>query len=386
MTTGSSAKICAGIPAMNNTLLWRIQFSVGDPVAYLELPNSGSPRSLLILRDIEMQRAKKHAQADEIGCPADYAPKDGLSGDRETATAQAAAECLRQAGVEHVVADRTLPLIFAEFIKRAGIGLECDTELWIKDRRQKNATEIEYLQQSQSVTEDAMRFACQMIGRAEVDADGGLLHEGSPLTSERVRISTEQFLREREYVSPMMIVAGGSAGADCHERGTGRLMTGQPVIVDIFPRNQQTNYWGDCTRTVVNGEIPEPLHAMHEAVRKAKIAGIAAVGPGVTGEAVHQATIDVIKQEGFNTGLPADDAPDSFCSMTHGTGHGVGLDVHEPPLLDFKGPELLVGEALTVEPGLYRQDLGGVRLEDMVVVTEDGCINLNKLPEGLKWD
>jgi Xaa-Pro aminopeptidase len=144
-------------------------------------------------------------------------------------------------------------------------------------------------------------------------------------------------------------------------------------------------YWGDCTRTVVHGQIPDEIRAMHATVRKAKAAAIAAVAAGVTGEDVHKATLQAIKQDGYSVGLPDESAPDSYCGITHGTGHGVGLDVHEPPLLDMKGPPLLAGDAITVEPGLYRRDMGGVRVEDMVVVTEDGCMNLNELPEDLTW-
>ena len=110
------AKIAAGIPEINSFLYWRIRFCVGDPIALLELPTPGGSESVLILRDIEMQRARTAAKVDQVACPADYAPSGGLSGDRETATAQAAAECLRRAGVTHAVADRTLPLIFADLI------------------------------------------------------------------------------------------------------------------------------------------------------------------------------------------------------------------------------------------------------------------------------
>ncbi len=174
-------------------------------------------------------------------------------------------------------------------------------------------------------------------------------------------------------------------GGDCHDLGEGELRTGEPVIVDIFPRNRQTLYNGDCTRTVVHGEIPAEVARMHEAVCRAKRAAIAAVRAGATGEAVHLAAIDAVRQAGFAVGLPEAGSPPSFCSMPHGTGHGVGLEVHEPPLLDMKGPELLPGDAVTIEPGLYRRDLGGVRVEDLVIVTPDGCENLNRLPEGLDW-
>ncbi|MCP4788073.1 MAG: aminopeptidase P family protein [Fuerstiella sp.] len=370
---------------MNNTLLWRIRFMVGDPVALLELPTDDGVRSVLLLRDIEMQRARQSANVDQVGCPADFTPEGGLSGDRETATAQAAAECLRREGITEVVADRSLPLIFAEFLTRAEIIVQCDTELWVGDRRQKNEEEIEHLRQSQHVTEQAMQFACEMIASAEARSGGVLFRENQPLTSERVRTAVDHFLMDKGFTSPTSIIAGGPNGADCHDIGAGELVTGLPVIIDIFPRSRSTLYWGDCTRTVVHGDIPDEIRKMNETVRKAKAAGVNAVAPGVTGEQVHRATIQVIQNQGFSVGLPDDQAPDSYCAMTHGTGHGVGLDVHEPPLLDMKGPKLLVGDVLTIEPGLYRRDMGGVRVEDMVVVTKDGCINLNTLSEELTW-
>ena len=381
-----AALIMAGIPAQNATLYHRIRFSVGDPAAYLEVPDDGGgKRSVLILRDIEMDRARRTARADRVACPADYAPEEGLSGDRETATAQAAAECLGRAGVKQAVADRSLPLIFAEMIRRAGIELACDLELGVIERRRKDEQEVAWLREAQAVTEGAMEMACRLIATAEAWADGVLLCDGEPLTSERVRAAIDHWLLDRGYANPPSIVAGGPDGGDCHDEGHGELRTGQPVIIDVFPRNRATLYYGDCTRTVVHGEIPDEIARMHAAVCEAKRAAIAAVRPGVTGEAVHGATTAAIEARGYAVGLPEEDAPDSYCAITHGTGHGVGLDVHEPPLLDLKGPELLVGDAVTIEPGLYRRDLGGVRVEDMVVVTEEGCENLNRLDEGLAW-
>lgn len=383
---GRSATIMAGIPEINSSLYWRIRFSVGDPAALIELPKDGGRReAVLILRDIEMDRARSHARVDRVACPADYEPEDGLSGDRETATAQAAAECLRRADVTHVVADRTLPLIFAEIVRQAGITLECDLEMGVLQRRSKDEQEIAWLRKSQRVTEGAMRIACELIARAEARRDGVLAVDGEPLTSERVRTAVDHWLLERGFSNLPSIIAGGPAGADCHNDGFGELRTGEPVILDIFPRSRQTRYYGDCTRTVVHGEIPAEVIAMHAAVCAAKAAAIAVIRAGVSGEAVHAATTAAILDRGYAVGLPGDDAPDSYCAITHGTGHGVGLDVHEPPLLDKKGPELVAGDVVTVEPGLYRSDLGGVRVEDMVVVTESGCDNLNRLPEGLDW-
>ena len=224
-----------------------------------------------------------------------------------------------------------------------------------------------------------------MIGTAEARSGGILFRDNTPLTSERVRMAVDHFLMDKGFTNPLSIIACGPQGADCHDVGSGEMQTGSPVIVDIFPRSRDTLYCGDCTRTVVHGDIPDEIKAMHKTVRKAKLAGQSTVAPGVTGEAVHRATARVIQEDGYHIGLPAGDASESYCAMTHGTGHGIGLDVHESPLLDLGGPELLLGEALTIEPGLYRRDLGGVRLEDKVVVTADGCINLNSLSEGLTW-
>lgn len=379
------AIIMAGIPSRNMALYHRLRFAVSDPAVLIELHEGHDRTATLILRDIEMDRARQQARVDQVACPADYAPAGGLSGDRETATAQAAAEFLRRHGVSRVTADRTLPLIFAHLLAAADIAVGCDLELAVADRRVKDTEAIEHLREAQRVTEQAVELACRLIAHAAADRRGMLIHDSQPLTAERVRQAIDVFLLERGYVNPTSIVAGGPQGADCHHIGSGPLATEQPVIIDIFPQNRQTLYCGDCTRTVVHGEIGDELRRMHAAVAQAKAAGIAAVRAGATGESVHEATTAVIRQHGYGIGLPADDAAETDCAMVHGTGHGVGLDVHEPPLLDRGGPALVRGDALTVEPGLYSRALGGLRLEDMVIVTDDGCLNLNSLPEALRW-
>lgn len=381
-----NAIVMAGIPATNRALYHRIRFQVGDPTALIAFSQAdGSLRRVLILRDIEMQRARQHAAVDDVHCPADFAPETGLSGDRETATAQAVAECVRRAGVTQVTGDRSLPLIYADQLRLAGVEVACDSELGIVERRAKDASEVERLAEAQAATEEVMEAACARVANASADADGGLLHDGQPLTSESLRAFIDVWLLEQGYANPSSIVACGPAGADCHDHGHGRLVTGQPVIVDIFPQNRTTLYNGDCTRTVVHGDAPAELVKMHAAVVAAKEAAIAATRAGVTGEAVHAATSAAIREHGYLMGLPGPDDPDEYCAMTHGTGHGIGLDVHEPPLLDRGGPELVVGDALTIEPGLYSRAIGGVRVEDMVIVTADGCTNLNKLHGGLDW-
>jgi Xaa-Pro aminopeptidase len=379
----STATVMAGIPATNLSLYRAIRFKVGDPTALLTLPKSdGGTERLLIIRDIEMGRAKQHARVDRVHCPADFEPAGGLSGDRETATAQSVAECLRARGVTRVRADRSLPLIYAHFIEKSGLTLECDTEMGVLERRSKDSEELAWLREAQRTTEGAMQRACETVARATAAADGTLFHEGAPLTAERLRTIIDVHLLGQGYENPESIVACGAQGADCHDHGHGVLRTGEPVIVDIFPRNRKTLYNGDMTRTVVHGAISPELARMHAAVAEAKRDAIRAVRAGVTGQSVHEATLAALARHGFAAGQPAEPR---VAVISHGTGHGIGLEVHEPPLLAMKGPELVVGDVLTVEPGLYALGIGGIRIEDMVAVTATGCENFNTLQESLVW-
>ncbi|MBT4013321.1 MAG: aminopeptidase P family protein [Planctomycetaceae bacterium] len=377
--------VLAGVPKTNYSLYHRTRFLVGDPTSFIQLTGTPDDHTMFICRDIELQRAAQYACADRVSCPADHSPAAGLSGDRETATAQATAEYLTKHAVTEIITDRTLPFIFAYHIEQAGIKIQYSPTLGVMERRAKDDQEVQWLQDAQSATESAMRVACEIIARATADKDGNLLHGGEILTSEILRSIVDIFLLEQDYANPRSIIACGPLGADCHNYGTGPLRTEQPIIVDIFPQNRRTLYNGDCTRTVVNGTIDETIQRMHTAVCEANSAGCSTVKAGVTGEDVHRATIQVIKDNGYSTGLPGPDDPISFCSMTHGTGHAVGLDVHEPPLLDFGGPELIVGDCLTIEPGLYCRAIGGVRVEDMVITTTAGCLKLNSLHTGLDW-
>ena len=370
------ALLMAGVPLENKTLFHRVRFAAPDSAAWVRWPDGST---LLILRDIEVDRARKQARADAVASPADFEPSGGLSGDRETAVAQAAAEALRRAGVARVTADRTLPLLFAHVLAGAGVEVACDPALGVMERRAKDADELAALDAAQRVTIEAVALGCRLIEEADAAADGTLLHDGRPLTSERVRAEIEAFLMSRGLRSDAgMIVAGGRRAGDCHEPGTGPLRTGEPVILDVFPRDATSRYVGDCTRTVCHGDWPDWVTKAHAAVVEAKAAAEAALQPGATGAEVHQAAVAVLDRHGYRFGFP--DRGDEL-TMPHGTGHGVGLDLHEPPLLDGKGGPLVVGDVVTVEPGLYAPALGGVRVEDMLAVTADGSRTLGHAAE-----
>ena len=381
--SSKTTTILAGIAASNATLFHRIRFVAPDAAVIIDFADG---TSVFIVRDIEMDRARKAVRADRICCAADFEPAGGLSGDRDTALAQAAAECLRRAGEASVMVDRTLPYLYAHFIRQAGIGVEYSENLGVLERRTKDSVEIGHLRHAQQTTGEAMSFACRLIANARPDGNGILHHCGEVLTSERVRAMITAFLVERNFSNAHdSIVVTVPHVADCHHFGAGPLKANLPVIVDIFPMDNATRYHGDMTRTVVCGEPSADLLRMHAAVCAAKAAGCAALRPVTTGEAVHRATASVIEAHGYS--MIRGDARNDLAvpSMRHGTGHGIGLDVHEPILLDYGGGEILQGEVFTVEPGLYSATLGGVRVEDMVVVTASGHEVLAPLSEGLDW-
>ena len=209
-----------------------IRFAAHDPAVFITIPGQ---RSILIIRDVELERAKKHARADRVYVPKDFAPASGLSGDREIATAQAAAECLRRHAVRRVAGDRSLPLVYVEMMREVGVEVVFDAELGVADRRRKDDAEVAFLRQAQRDTESAIRMACEVIRRAKPRSGGELEYDGDVLTSERVKTLIDLHLLKLGYANGESIVAGGPIGADCHHPGAGVLRTGEPVIVDVFP-------------------------------------------------------------------------------------------------------------------------------------------------------
>lgn len=374
----------AGLAAANSSLYYFARLNVVDPMVFFRVPDErGRLISVLLVRDIELDKARALGHIDRVHSPADFPPTHGLSSDRETATAQAAAELLRRANLSRLVVDRSLPYIYAHYLELANIERIYSGALGIAERRTKTDEELDHLRSAQQLTEQAVEMACATIARAVPRADGVLMHEGAELTSERMRLMIAGFCLERGYDTPVdSIVVTVPHATGSHHFGAGPLKADHPVIVDVFPRSRTTRYWGDCTRTVVHGTASDTVTAMHRAVLDARENALAALKPAATAEQVHQEVARTMKEHGYAMGRLTDDFA---IQMTHGTGHGIGLDVHEPILLASGGEEILTGEVLTVEPGLYSVAHGGVRVEDMVHITPTGPENFNKLQTGMDW-
>ena len=213
--------------------------------------------------------------------------------------------------------------------------------------------------------------------------------DGAPFTAERLRAIVEGRLLELGYASDGAIIAPGPQAADPHMMGSGPLHRGEPIVMDIFPQHKTSRYWADMTRTVAKGEPAEEILRMYEVVKRAQDAGIKALRPGITGREVHELVEDIIFEAGYDTLRPGQQhrAPANGAlpkGFIHGTGHGVGLEIHEAPSVGRGGTApLAVGDVVTVEPGVYDPEIGGVRLEDMLLITPEGSRNFTRAPRQL---
>lgn len=336
---------------------------------------------LLFFRSLEFGRAKRESRAETIERFVDY-DYDELVDEygRDAAQDRVRARFCQSHDVSTVAVPPRFPVSTADALRDQGIDVVVDNESALTQTRAvKVDEEIEHVRTAQRANEAAMRAAEDMIAAADVE-DGTLVYEGEPLTSERVKEEIEVTLLHHGCSLDQTIVACGSDAADPHDRGSGPLEAGEPIIVDIFPQDKATKYHADMTRTYAHGEPSETIRAWYDLTQRAKEAALEAVEPGATGADVHDAVCDVYEDAGEPT-LRSDERTET--GFIHSTGHGVGLDVHELPAVSPNGGELEPGHVITIEPGLYDPDVGGVRIEDIVVVTEDGYENLTNCKEEL---
>jgi Xaa-Pro aminopeptidase len=332
----------------------------------------------VLVSGLEYGRAKKAARADTVARLSAYDYRERMSDlGRATGRGVVVADFLADHGVERVLVPGRFPLGTADGLRGSGVAVEVDESDAVTGiRAVKTPEEIDHIRRAQRANERAMAAAESLIESATV-VEGVLHREGDPLTSEAVRREIELTLLREGCALDETIVACGADAADPHDRGSGPLRADEPIVVDVFPRDKETRYHADMTRTFVNGDPSETLRAWFDLTDEARRAALDAVEPGVTGAAVHDAVCDVYEDADLPT-LRSD--PDAETGFIHSTGHGVGLDVHELPRIAPDGDELEPGNVVTIEPGLYDPDVGGVRIEDLVVVTEDGHENLTEYP------
>jgi Xaa-Pro aminopeptidase len=355
----------------NSDLYYVTGFDAPDPYFAVYTPEE----TAVLVSSLEYGRAKQESRADTVKRHADYdyRQKHAEHGERE-AEAMMAAEFLADVGCESLAVQERFPVGAADLLREQGVSVEPDEDGVVTDvRATKTDEEIEHVRTAQEANEAAMARAEELIRGADVGEDGVLRHDGDALTSEFVKQEIEIELLRHGCALDETIVACGRAAADPHDRGSGPLEAGEFVVVDIFPRDKASKYHADMTRTFLVGEPTDTQQEWYDVTHEAMRAALDAVEPGATGEDVNQAVVDVYTDRGFPT-VYTD--PETETGFIHSTGHGVGLDVHEQPSLSQGGEELRPGHVITIEPGLYDPEVGGVRIEDIVVVTEDGYENL----------
>ena len=277
----------------------------------------------------------------------------------------------RELGVVEAAVPASFPVGLADFLRDHGIELRVDRELFDRRRRAKNEAELAGIRRAQKACEAGLDAARELLRRAQQDGDG-LDVDGEPLTSERLKRVIEDVFADHDVEAGSMIVSHGPQTAVGHDMGSGQIHVDEPVVFDLFPKDKQTGCYADMTRTYVVGEPSDEVKEWHRLVKEALDRSTAEVKPGANGRALYELVCDIFQSAGYKTQLnkePGEVLEDGFF---HGLGHGVGLEVHEDPSLGRTGHDLIPGDVITVEPGLYRAGYGGLRLEDLVLVTEAG--------------
>ena len=289
----------------------------------------------------------------------------------------------RELGVENAVVPRTFPVYVADHLRANGITLTPDPKFFSDRRRVKNEAEIAGIRRAQKAAEAGMAAAKEMLARAEA-SNGTVTVDGEPLTSEMVKGAIRRAFTEHGVSSDDFIVSHGAQTAIGHELGFGEIAANEPVVIDLWPKDPESACYADMTRTYVVGEPPDELVEYHRLVKEALDRSLEATKPGVPGIEVFKLVCELFEENGQKTVLSKAPGEVLENGFFHGLGHGVGLEVHEAPNLGRGGTaELIPGDVVTLEPGLYRQGFGGCRLEDLVLVTEDGAENLTDFPYDL---
>jgi Xaa-Pro aminopeptidase len=287
-------------------------------------------------------------------------------------------------GITRASVPENFPVWLADRLRAAGVELDVDQELFDDRRRSKTDAQLAGMRRAQTAAEAAMDTCRDMLRRSEISGDQ-LLLDGEPLTVERVKAAMSQTFSAHGTTADEYIVAPGAQGAVGHDMGSGAIPPHTPLVVDIFPRDNASGVYTDMTRTFVVGDVADDVREWHRLCKEALDRAIAETKPGVEGRALYAGTCEIFEAAGEltqRTKTPGAPLSDGFF---HGLGHGVGLEVHEEPGLGLISDKKLVpGDCITIEPGLYRQGYGGVRLEDNVLVTDTGYENLTQYPYDLE--
>lgn len=331
---------------------------------------------ILLVSEMEHNRLKRKVYPTvEVICPAELGIKPGQR------FFYWISRLLEENKCSSVFIPPYFPIGIVDQLRKEGFFVEIIKKSLCPQREIKNSDEIKAIQQSQRAAVIAMKAAFEQIASSKISKTGLLKLGNQALTSEMVRATINHTLLDYDCTAEETIVAGGLLSADPHERGSGLLSAGQPIVIDIFPKSGKTGYFGDITRTVCRGPAPAALKKQYLAVKAAQAAQLKMLKTGIRAASVHKTGADIMAARGFKTEKINGIAQ----GFIHGTGHGVGLEIHETPRVSPANKKALrTGHIVTIEPGLYYSEIGGVRIEDTVVITETGYKMLAPCPKQLE--
>ena len=382
-TSGTCPVLLFGETYHHPNIFYRSGFLAPDPVVVVV----DGGRTTLWASALEEGRARKEARVDEVRCTEALGISELLrtSGSEQDAWSLLLAAVCKEHNLAQVDVDADFPAVHADHLRSSDVDVRPRTDLYRRERRIKSEQELAWIEQTENAGMEGLQRAIDLIAAAEI-RDGILWHDGQPLSGHDLVFAVESRLLELGCTTNGSICAGGPESADPHRDSSEVLRVGLPIVLDIFPFHKTTRYWGDMTRTVVRGTPPPEVEKMWDAVCEAQQFGVDMIRPGVNGRDVHIGICEVFKKHGYGSLPPPYNEIQSDARFIHGTGHGLGLEIHEFPRVSTVDVELEVGDVVTVEPGLYDPRLGGIRIEDLVVVTPDGCRNLTPLPKVFRLD
>ena len=357
-------------------MLYGTAFFAPDPFIFFQ--HRG--RKYVVMSDLEIDRAKRQADVDTVLSLSRYAAEARKRGRRAPNTADIIELIFREKGIRRAAVPATFPTLLADELRSRGFTLDVKRDPFFDGREKKSDDEVKKIRDSLAAAEAGLEAGIAAVKKSRIGRDRYLYLNGSRLTSETLKSIVNTAIMSRGWVPSHTIIASGDQCCDPHNEGSGPIKADSSIIFDIFPRSQKTGYFGDLSRTIVRGRASERLKEAYVTVQAGQQIAYRDIRNGANGKAIHQKILDLFARRGFPTGK-IDGRMQGFF---HGTGHGLGLDIHEPPRISPVEATLRTGHVVTVEPGLYYLGMGGVRLEDVVVVTPKGNRNLTRAPQFLE--
>jgi Xaa-Pro aminopeptidase len=373
-TKTKPARLIVAASETDPDMLYTTKFWAPDPFIFLQR----NGKRTLVLSDLEIDRGRKQADADEFLM---FSELEGeVQGKSKNAPAyeKVLAHFLKKRGIKSAIVPANFPLGYAEELTANKIRVRATNGIFWPEREAKSDKEVKMMGDALRITEKGLKRAIEVLKESKPGSGKRLRWRGKTLTSEILRAEIDSAILRTGGVPLGTIVAGGDQACDPHERGFGPLYADSLIILDVFPRDAKTGYFGDMTRTVLRGRASDAQRKLWDTVKGGQALALKRIKAGVDGMAIHKAIQKFFASRGFPTEIRKGRRVGFF----HGTGHGLGLEIHEHPRL--QKVVLKDRQVLTVEPGLYYPGLGGVRLEDVVLVTETGCKILSRFRKQLE--